>query len=110
MSSISERSKYSSSSSGVSSDISSEESNTAYSTMDRKSGGRAHKTKKVPKEKVTKNWSNPPPKPLRQFLSASHDNLSNNKSDVEALYATNRTYEEVENTNGKLSWKKENLV
>ena len=54
--------------------------------------------------------SNPPPKPQRQFLNASRDNLIVYKSDGEALYATNKTYEEVENTNGQLRWTKENLV
>ena len=98
----------SSSSSGVSSDISSEESNTPLSTMEREREGKVKQTPSIPKGKV--NMNNPPPKPQRQFLNTSRDNLIVYKSDGEALYATNKTYEEVENTNGQLRWTKENLV
>jgi hypothetical protein len=82
---------HSSSSSGVSSDLSSEESYPRLSTMRRENTGRSHKVK------VRNNLSNPPPKPARQFLTPYKDNDS--KEDT--LYAGNRTYQEMENREGR---------
>ena len=93
---------HSSSSSGVSCDISSEESNTPQSTIarekergDRRSGTETN----VTKGKVTNNWIIPPPKPQRQFLTDYHGNLNDYKSDGEALYVSNRIYEKIKSTN-----------
>ena len=82
----------SSSSSGVYSDLSSDESYPLLPTMSRENAGRAEK------EKVRNNMSNPPPKPKIQFLTPSQDN----GSQEESLFAGNRTYQELENIGGKL--------
>ena len=81
-----------SSSSGVSSDLSSEES---YPLSKAKTG-------RAGKVKVRNSWSNPPPKPKRQFLTPYQEN----DSQGEGLYARNRTYQEMENIKGKM----ENLI
>ena len=90
----------SSSSSGVSSDLSSEESYPLLPTMSRENTGRAEKVK------VRKNWINPPPKPKRQFLTPHKDNTSQ----VEPLYAGNRTYQEMENIIGNMRKSRTNLI
>ena len=64
--------------------------------MNRESTGRGDKVK------VTNNWSNPPPKPARQFLTPYQDDNSQGEclyaddSQGECLYADNRTYLKME--------------
>ena len=72
---------HSSSSSGVSSDLSSEENCPGDLSTTRQRTGRPRMT-------------NPPPKPARQFLPCYQD--------TECLYAGNMTYEQMENTEGKM--------
>ena len=91
---------HSSSSSRVSSDLSSEESYPLLPTMNRDNTGRAEKVKE------TKTWSNPPPKPKRQFLTPYQDTDRHG----ECLYADNRIYQEMENREGKIRGTWENLI
>ena len=72
------------SSSGVSSDMSSEENFPPHSAKDRLRSERALAAK------VLKVLTNPPPKPARQFLTSYQEG--------EALYAVNMTYEQMEKT------------
>ena len=83
-----------SSSSGVSSDLSSEDIYPLPSSTNKENTGRV---------KVRNNMSNPPPKPKIQFLTPSQDN----GSQEESLYAGNRTYQELENIGG--NWEKFDL-
>ena len=89
---------HSSSSSGVSSDLSSEESYPLLTTMNKENTGRAEKVQE------TNSWSNPPPKPKRQFLTPYQDNQG------EPLYAGNRTYQEMENIKGEIRETRQNFI
>ena len=85
-----------SSSSGVSSDMSSEENCPPHSAKDRLRSERALAAK------VSKVLTNPPPKPARQFLTSYQEG--------EALYAVNMTYEQMEKTERTFIAKSKNLI
>ena len=81
---------------GVSSDLSSEESYLLLPTMIKEH------TISPEKVKVTNIWSNPPPKPKRQFLT--------NDIQGDCLYAGNRAYQQMENNKGKMREAVEYLI
>ena len=57
------------------------------------------------KVKVTNILSNPPPKPMRQFLTYQDNDIQG-----ECLYVANRTYQQMENIKGKMRETVENLI